>query len=115
MKRVLQEMRDAGGFRLVVLTSTEGLPIASASTQQDGTITAAVAALLQGVSREAKQELGLNILDEVVLRTEDQTRLVSRYFNSGDKRLILAVLVPKGCAYRRLTNKAIREIQSILA
>jgi hypothetical protein len=54
-------------------------------------------------------------LDEVMLRTENQTRLVSRYFDSGDKRLILAVLVPKGHPYRRLTNRAIREIQTLLS
>jgi hypothetical protein len=50
-----------------------------------------------------------------MLRTENQTRLVSRYFPSEDKRLILALLVPKGQAYRRLTNQAIREIRTLLA
>jgi predicted regulator of Ras-like GTPase activity (Roadblock/LC7/MglB family) len=115
LQDVLEALREAGGFRVVVLTSTEGLSIASAFAEQDSAITAAMAALLQRVSREAKEELGLDALDEVMLRTENQTRLVSRYFSSGDKRLILAVLVPKGQAYRRLTNRAIREIRTLLA
>ncbi len=115
LQDVLEKLRDAGGFRVVVLTSTEGLPLASVFSEQDSTITAAMAALLQRVSREAKEELGMDPLDEVMLRTETQTRLVSRYFTCGERRLILALLVPKGHAYRRLTNNTIREIQALLA
>jgi predicted regulator of Ras-like GTPase activity (Roadblock/LC7/MglB family) len=115
LEEILGNMQQVGGFRATVLASTEGLPIASVSAEQDGVIAAAMAALLQRVSREAKEELRMDDLDEVMLRTENQTRLVSRYFDSGDKRLILAVLVPKGHPYRRLTNRAIREIQTLLS
>jgi predicted regulator of Ras-like GTPase activity (Roadblock/LC7/MglB family) len=115
LKEILETMQQSGGFRAAVLASAEGLPIASVSAEQDGAVAAAMAALLQRVSREAKEELGMDDLDEVMLRTESQTRLVSRYFDTGERRLILAVLVPKGSPYRRLTNRAIREIQTLLA
>jgi predicted regulator of Ras-like GTPase activity (Roadblock/LC7/MglB family) len=115
LKEILDTMQQSGGFRAAVLASAEGLPIASVSAEQDGAVAAAMAALLQRVSREAKEELGMDDLDEVMLRTESQTRMVSRYFDTGERRLILAVLVPKGSPYRRLTNRAIREIQTLLS
>jgi predicted regulator of Ras-like GTPase activity (Roadblock/LC7/MglB family) len=115
LEEILNTMQQSGGFRAAVLASTEGLPIANVSTEEDGAIAAAMAALLQRVSRETKEELSMGDLDEVMLRTDNQTRLVSRYFDSGDRRLILAVIVPKGCPYRRLTNRAIRDIQVMLS
>jgi predicted regulator of Ras-like GTPase activity (Roadblock/LC7/MglB family) len=115
LKEILDTMQQSGGFRAAVLASAEGLPIASVSAEQDGAVAAAMAALLQRVSREAKEELGMDDLDEVMLRTESQTRMVSRYFDTGERRLILAVLVPKGSPYRRLTNRAIKEIQMLLS
>lgn len=52
-------------------------------------------------------------LDEIVARDTQGNRIVSRYFNVGDYPLLLAVNVPPRRAFRRLTNRAIKDIQCI--
>ena len=47
------------------------------------------------------------------LRDTQGNRVISRYFNVGNDPLLLAVNVPPRRAYRKLTNKAVQEIQRI--
>jgi hypothetical protein len=72
-------------------------------------------ALLRKVSREAQEQLGMAALDEVTIRSSDRVRLVCRYLAVGGQGLILAALVSPGRYYRRATNRAIRQIEQLLA
>lgn len=111
---VLREMYEEGGFEAVVLTSAEGLPIVSIPAGYDSDVTAAMVALLQRVSHDAQTQVGMAAVDEVMIRASDGVRLVSRYLKAQDEQLILAVVVPWGAPYRRLTNRAVREISRLL-
>ncbi|MFP4344277.1 MAG: roadblock/LC7 domain-containing protein [Anaerolineales bacterium] len=114
LQMILQELQNVGGFKAVVLTSTEGLPLAGVSGTSDKDIAAAMAVMVQRVTREAREELGLAPLDEVMLRDAEETRLISRYFTVGEDSFILAALVPKGQPYRHLTNQTIRYVRELL-
>ncbi len=54
-------------------------------------------------------------VDEVTICDHDRTRLVCRYLPVGERQLILAVKVPPGCSYRRITNQALRRIRRLLS
>jgi len=110
---ILEKMASLGHFRAVVLASTGGLPIATASPSGQPDVTAAMVALLQGVSRETREQLGLPDLDEVTIVARDRTRLVCRYFTIGDEDLILAVIVEPNGYYRSATAWAMREIDAL--
>ena len=114
LEEVLQEMSAHNGYRAVVLASEEGLPLATLPSMYDSDTTAAMVALLEGVSREARDQLGLAEVDEVTIRDRDRFRLVCRYLNANGEVLILAVMVPPRAYYRRVTNRAIRRIKHIL-
>ena len=114
LEEVLQEMSDQSGFEAVVLASDEGLPLATLPSMYDSDTTAAMVAMLEGVSREARNQLGLAEVDEVTICDLDRIRLVCRYLNVNGEVLILAVMVPPKAYYRRLTNRAIRRIKHIL-
>jgi predicted regulator of Ras-like GTPase activity (Roadblock/LC7/MglB family) len=114
IQEILREMYEEGGFEAVVLTSAEGLPIVSLPTGYDSDVTAAMVALLQRVSQDAQNQVGMAPVDEVMIRDQDGVRLVSRYLQTQNEQLILAVVVPWGAPYRRLTNRAVREIRRLL-
>ena len=112
---ILAAMNEAGAFAASLLTSPEGLPIAAVPSDYDSDVAAAMVALLQRVSSDARGQLGMAEVDEVTIRDRDTIRLVCRYFPVGEQRLILTATVPPGRPYRRVTNRAIRQIQHMLS
>ena len=115
LKEILYAMNEAGGFRLSVLTSNEGLPIATAPVDYNSDLAAAMVALLQRVSNDAQSQLEMSELDEVTIRDSDRTRLVCRYLTVRRQSLILAAMVPPGSPYRRVTNRAAKQIRELLS
>jgi len=112
---ILEEMNQAGGFERAVLVTEEGLPVASAPDGKKSESTAALAAMLQHVSRNVEDQLTMEAVDEVTIRDEKHHRLVCRGIEHGDDLLILAVYVPSGSYYRRVTNRAIKRIQDFMS
>jgi predicted regulator of Ras-like GTPase activity (Roadblock/LC7/MglB family) len=110
-EKILREMNHAGGFKAAVLSTTEGLPLASAPVGYEDEIAAAMVALLNEVARQTHRQLNLAQVDELSLVGDDRIRLACRYFSVDGQDLVLAVLTPPNHYYRRLTNRAIREIR----
>jgi predicted regulator of Ras-like GTPase activity (Roadblock/LC7/MglB family) len=111
---ILHKMHEEGGFRISVLASKEGLPIATAPRGHNTDLAAAIIALLQQVSNETQSQLDMAAVDEVTIRDQDRLRLVCRYLVVGEEELILAALVPPDHYYRRVTNQAIKAIRESL-
>ena len=116
VKHALQAMNETGQFEAAVLTSAEGLPIITIPTNYDSHVAAAIVAMLRKISDRAENQLGMAEVDEVTIYGRDRVRLVCRYIPSGDgeNKLILAVMVAPGQSYRRVTNRAIRQIRQLL-
>lgn len=111
-EEVLQKMNDQGHFKAAILAGNDGLPIATVPSRYDTDTTAAMVALLQKVSKEARGQLSMAEVDEVTIFDRDRIRLVCRYLVVDGEELILAVMVPPNQYHRRLTNRAIREIEA---
>ncbi|MCD6425950.1 MAG: roadblock/LC7 domain-containing protein [Anaerolineales bacterium] len=111
---ILQEMNADGGFIRSVLATSDGFSIASAPTSPDHELASAMIALLQQVSAETQDNLGLAPVDEVTIRTEEHSYLVCRTIPTGGENLSLCAIVPPGRAYRRATNRAVRKIHQII-
>jgi predicted regulator of Ras-like GTPase activity (Roadblock/LC7/MglB family) len=110
-EETLERVNREGSFEVSMLASSDGLPIATAPSDYDTDVTAAMAALLRRVAQEMQDNVGLGQLDEVSVSASDKIRLVCRYFSVNDEDLILAVVVPSEQRYyRRLTNRAISEL-----
>lgn len=109
--RILEEIKDQGHFMASILVSAEGLPVASVSAPFDTDTVAAMAALVKNVVRQAQTQLGLAQVDEVSIVDNDKIRLTCRYFVADGEELILAIVALPYQSYRRLTNRAIREIR----
>jgi len=114
LSEILQEMNQEGGFARAVLATSEGLPIASDPMQPDHELASAMIALLQQVSVETQDHLGLAPVDEVTIRTEERAHLVCRTIPTGGEWICLCALVPAGRVYRRATNRAVRRIREMI-
>ena len=112
---ILHELNETGRFKAAMLTSTEGLPIAALPANHDSDFTAAVVAMIQRASDDVQSQLGMANVDEVTIQSQDRIRLVCRSIAVGREKLILAVMVPAGRSYRRLTNRAARQIRQLLS
>lgn len=114
---ILKQMNTAGNFTAAVLASEDGLPIAAAPNPSpyDADAIAAMVALVKDFIQQAQVRIGLATVDEVSMIVEDHSRLVCRYFVAGKQSFVLAVLVPSYQSYRRVTTRAVREIQALWA
>jgi len=110
-KDILWAMNEQGDFKASVLASSDGLAIATVVSAYDTDTTAAMVGLLQKVSQEAQEQLGMAEIDEVTIFDSDRVRLVCRYLDADGERLILAVMVPPRRRWRMITNWAIKEIR----
>lgn len=115
ISNILQEMNQVGNFSISVLTNRHGFPLAAAAREgEDPDMQSAVVALIQKTAIQAENQLGMGETDEISLFDAQGNRLVCRPFMANGNHLILAVQIPdRHQSYRRLTNKAIREIQRI--
>jgi len=114
LDEILQEMNSDGGFIRSVLATSDGFSIASAPSTPDHELASAMIALLQQVSVETQDNLGLAPVDEVTIRTEEHSYLVCRTIPAGEEKLSLCAIVPPGRAYRRVTNRALRRILQVI-
>ncbi len=111
--KILLRLNTEGRFAASVLASQDGLPIASAPTPSpyDADTVAAMVAMVKDFILQTQTRLGLAEVDEVSMVVGDRSRLVCRYFAAGGQPFVLAVLTPPNATYRRLTTRAVREIQ----
>jgi predicted regulator of Ras-like GTPase activity (Roadblock/LC7/MglB family) len=112
-KETLERINREGKFEASVLATHDGLPIATAPSDFDTEITAAMVALLRSAAQQTQDQVGLGTVDEVSIRASDRIRLVCRSFKVDGEDFILAVVVPaEQRYYRELTNRAIRELRT---
>jgi predicted regulator of Ras-like GTPase activity (Roadblock/LC7/MglB family) len=112
-EEILERMNDEGNFSTSVLASEDGLPVAAAPNPPtyDADTIAAMVTLVKDFIQQTQQRLGLAEVDEVSVVVGDRSRLVCRYFKAGESPFVLAIVAPPHVTYRRLTTRAIRELQ----
>lgn len=110
---VLREMSDHGRFKASVLVTADGLPVAVVASPFDNDTIAAMVALVKNTIQQAREHIGMDEIDEVSIVQGDKMRLICRFLVIGDEELILSVIAPPHQTYRRLTNRALRQIKQV--
>jgi len=111
LSQVLHELNEEGNFRASVLVSVEGLPLSAASSPFDTEVLAAMVTLVRNTVEQARENIGLDDVDEVSVVQGNKMRLICRSFSVGEEDVTLAIIAPPYQTYRRLTNQAIRRIR----
>jgi len=111
---ILEKMNEEGGFIRSVLATEEGLPVAAVPDQSLDNSLSALVSLLHNVSHDVLSQLEIDEISEITIRDQDRYKFVCRRIKTADDSLLLAALVPPDLYYRRVTNRAMKRIQSFL-
>ena len=113
IQQTLIQLNWEGQFIASVLTDGDGLPLASVtqSENQLAEMVAAVAPLVQRIAQRTNERTGLPDASEVVINTDDGSRLICRFFMASEEAFILVCVVPGKSAYRRVMNQMVRTVQ----
>ncbi len=110
---ILHGLNTAGSFVASIIASHEGLPVAVAPTPplHDPDSIAAMVTMVKEFIQQTQAQLSLAEVDEVSIVVRDHSRIVCRYFDLEGQSFVLAVITGPNSSYRRLTNRAVKEIQ----
>jgi predicted regulator of Ras-like GTPase activity (Roadblock/LC7/MglB family) len=111
---ILEEMNEEGGFIRSVLATEEGLPVAAVPDHSLDNSLSALVSLLHNVSHDILSQLEMDEISEITIRDQARYKFVCRRIKTADDSLFLAALVPPDLYYRRVTNRAMKRIQSFL-
>jgi hypothetical protein len=111
--KILAETNEKGKFLASVVTDREGFTIASASTGgQNPEIQGALVGLIQRMTSQASDQLGILPTAEFTLFDTAGNRFVCRPFFAKGIEMVLAFLIPgKDQSYRRIMSQTIDGIQ----
>lgn len=115
LESTLQLALKEHGFSAVVVATSEGLPLSSATNgeHEASEILAAVAPVVEQAAQRSSTFYGLQPPEEVVIRAGNQ-RMVCRFFEVGNLPLILVVVTPRKARYRRAMNRILRDVRQLL-
>lgn len=112
---LLERANAQGSFPLSLVSTHQGLLVASAGEPLLQTHIAALTALFDDVVRRSVRDLSLADIDELTIRDGQLGRLVVRPLDTESSRMFLVVRVPRTRPWRRVTNQLVRDIQARFA
>ncbi len=107
LQAALRELTANEAISLAVLASDDGLLVATVPETELASVAAAVGASLHQLADRLPEK---RPVDEVSIVFDDQQRLVCRALPCERADMLLCLVVQPRRAYRRLTNRAMREI-----
>lgn len=109
----LQQMMQQGELLAAVLSTPDGLSLASIETALSSDILAGLSSLFADVARRSEALMDWSV-EEVSLVNQQGIRLVTRQFMVDHQHYILVVVVPANKTYRRVTNVAVKKLKELL-
>jgi hypothetical protein len=107
LETVLGELAANEAISLAVLASDDGFVVEAVPENELASVAAAIGASLHQLADRLPEK---RPVDEVSILFDDRQRLVCRALPGERADMLLSVVVKSGGAYRRLTNRAMREI-----
>ncbi len=117
LAEILEEMNKEGGFIASVVSSDNGLLIASATaptTNQD--IVAAMTGYVTSTIERMRNEFELGDLLDVTVRCSLGKVVFRKIISNGDQSFLIAAIIPRHIRYHtRIIGKAATKIRRIMA
>ena len=112
LKQIIGDLQKHPNIKIAILSTEDGIPVNSINEEDNKA--AAVAGFMLASAHQGFAMLNLFSSEEIVIRNSKHQLFVSRIFQIGDSRLILIVLFEKEIAYKRLINRAIKDIVTMM-
>jgi len=109
-RHILEQLTANEAVSLALLASDDGLLIAAVP---DTDLAQTVAAVGSTIHQLAARTAGKRMVDEIAVRFSDRELLVCLRFRCREAELHLSIVVRPNQAYRRIANRAIRQISAV--
>ena len=115
IENFMSEVIKLGNYESAYLMSEEGLALAHSLVDEivpeERLIEMAV--IFQDIQKMADVMGGISEIKELVMEGNNKRKIIFRFFNAFDQKVILSLVIPPKKTYRGLTNKLVRLIQKI--
>ncbi len=115
IENFMSEVIKLGNYETAYLMSEEGLTLAHSLVDEvvpeERLIEMAV--IFQDIQKMADVMGGISEIKELVMEGNNKRKIIFRFFNAFDQKVILSLVIPPKKTYRGLTNKLVRLIQKV--
>ena len=115
IENFMAEVIKLGNYETAYLISEEGLTLAHSLVDEvlpeERLIEMSV--LFQDIQKMADVMGGISEIKELVMEGHNKRKIIFRFFNAFDQKVILSLIIPPQKTYRGLTNKLVRLIQRV--
>lgn len=111
----MSEVIKLGNYETAYLLSEEGLTLANSNANEivPGDRLVEMSVLFQEIQKMADVMGGISEIKELVIEGHNKRKIIFRFFNAFDEKVILSLIIPPQKTYRGLTNKLMRLIQKV--
>jgi len=115
IENFMAEVIKLGNYETAYLLSEEGLALAHDMADEivPEERLVEMAVLFQEIQKMVDVMGGISEIKELVVEGHNKRKIIFRFFNAFDQKVILSLVVPPQKTYRGLTNKLVRLIQKI--
>ena len=115
IENFMAEVIKLGNYETAYLLSEEGLTLANSNADEivPGDRLVEMSVLFQEIQKMADVMGGISEIKELVIEGHNKRKIVFRFFNAFDEKVILSLIIPPQKTYRGLTNKLMRLIQKV--
>lgn len=114
IERLLREFNARGGYRLSLVCTDQGLPLASAGQGLDAETLSAFTSLFDDVVVRALRDLELQSVEELTLLEPGRGRYVVRPLELGEPRLFLLIQMEPRATWRRNTRQLVDGLNQLI-
>ena len=115
IENFMAEVVKLGNYETAYLLSEEGLALAHNMAEkivpEERLIELSV--LFQEIQQMADVMGGIDDINELIIEGNNKRKIIFRFFNAFDQRVILSLVIPPQKTYRGLTNRLVRLIQKV--
>jgi len=115
IENFMSEVIKLGNYEIAYLLSEEGLALAHDMADEivPEERLVEMSVLFQEIQKMADVMGGISEIKELVIEGHNKRKVIFRFFNAFDQKVILSLIIPPQKTYRGFTNKLVRLIQKV--
>ncbi len=115
IENFMSEVIKIGSYETAYLLSEEGLSLAHSMADEivPEERLVEMSVIFQEIQRMADVMGGISDINELIIEGHNKRKIIFRFFNAFDQKVVLSMVIPPRKSYRGFTNRLVRLIQKV--
>ncbi|MBC8184577.1 hypothetical protein H8E88_26070 [candidate division KSB1 bacterium] len=115
IENFMSQVIKLGNYETAYLLSEEGLSLAHDMADEvvPEERLVEMSVLFQEIQQMADVMGGISEINELIIEGHNKRKIIFRFFNAFDQKVVLTLVIPPQKTYRGFTNKLVRLIQKV--